>query len=177
MRQRPEVKDPASLKREDGSTGRRKKRSYGGLGGSGRAATFLVMGIQFRLKPGTVLYCDFNGYISPEMLKCRPVVVVSPSHMARMDLVTVVPLSTTAPAPVQKYHYRLVGNPIPGDSSIEVWAKCDMVATVSFARLDRVKLGRGSYQVGNISIEQVKAIRRAALVALGIDLNDPRTYT
>ena len=45
---------------------------------SGRAATFLVMGIQFRLKPGTVLYCDFNGYISPEMLKCRPVVVVSP---------------------------------------------------------------------------------------------------
>ena len=52
-----------------------------------------------------------------------------------------------------------------------------MVATVSFERLDRVKLGRGNYQTGAVSIEQVKAIRRAALVALGIDLQDPRTYT
>ena len=135
------------------------------------------MPILFRPKPGCVLFCDFRGYIEPEMIKSRPVVVISPSHMERADLVTVVPLSTTPPNPVQKYHYKLIGNPIPGNSEIEVWAKCDMVATVAFARLDRVKLGRGNFQVGAVSIEQVKAIRRAALVALGVDLSDPRTYT
>lgn len=141
------------------------------------SVTFAAMPILFRPKPGCVLYCDFTGYIAPEMVKSRPVVIISPAHIARQNLVTVVPLSTTAPDPVQKYHYKLTGNPIPGNASIEVWAKCDMVATVSFERLDRVKLGRGNYQTGAVSIEQVKAIRRAALVALGIDLQDPRTYT
>lgn len=135
-----------------------------------------TMTLLFRPKPGCVLYCDFKGYIAPEMIKTRPVVVISPAHIARHDLVTVVPLSTTAPSPVEKYHYKLTGNPIPGSSEPEVWAKCDMVATVSFERLDRVKVGRGSFQVGAVSMDQVKAIRCAVLPALGIDLGDPRTY-
>lgn len=128
------------------------------------------MAIPFRPKPGAVLYCDFKGYIFPEMVKARPVVIVSPAHMSRKDLVTVVPLSTTAPDPVEKYHYKLTGNPIPGDGSLEVWAKCDMVATVCFDRLDRVKLGRGNFQMGNVSMDQVRAIRRGVGISLGLDL-------
>ena len=60
---------------------------------------------------------------------------------------------------------------------MEVWAKCDLVATLCFDRLDRVKISRGNYQTGGISMDQVKAIRRAGLIALGIDLNNPKTYT
>ena len=106
------------------------------------------MPIMFRPKPGHVLYCDFKGYIAPEIVKTRPVVVISPAHLSRVNLVTVVPLSTTAPTPVEGHHYKLLGNPIPGSSAIEVWAKCDLVATVCFDRLDRIKIGRGVYQLG-----------------------------
>jgi hypothetical protein len=52
-----------------------------------------------------------------------------------------------------------------------------MVATVCFERLDRIKIERGSYQAGAVGMEQVKAIRRGAMIALGVDLSDPRTYT
>ena len=121
--------------------------------------------------------CDFRGYELPEIVKTRPVVVVSPAHLGRKDLVSVVPLSTTAPEPVALYHYKLVGNPIPGNAETEVWAKCDLIATVSFARLDRIKLGRGNFQMGNVSMEQVRAIRRGVMVSLGVDPGKPETYT
>lgn len=127
------------------------------------------MPIKFIPKPGHVLMCNFSGYVAPEIVKVRPVVIVSPAHLVRPGLVSVVPLSTTAPAPVQPYHYRLVGNPIPGSPSTEVWAKCDLVATVRLERLDRVKVGRGDYQSVNVSMDQVRAIRRAIILSLGFD--------
>jgi len=113
----------------------------------------------------------------PEIVKTRPVVIVSPAHLARPGLVTVVPLSTTPPDPVRHYHYRLQGNPIPGSTETEVWAKCDLFASVSLERLDRVKLGRGEYRTGAVSMDQLKAIRRACMFALGIDPANPMTYT
>lgn len=135
------------------------------------------MPITFHPKPGQVLYCDFKGYVAPEIVKNRPVVIISPSHLIRPGLVTVVPLSTTPPNPIRTYHYKLHGNPIPGTEAVEVWAKCDLLASVSLERLDRVKIARGDYRVGAISMEQVKAIRRACLAALGVDLANPMTYT
>ncbi|HEX4479977.1 MAG TPA: type II toxin-antitoxin system PemK/MazF family toxin, partial [Rudaea sp.] len=86
-----------------------------------------------------VLICNFAGFKAPEMVKARPVVVVSPNHLVRPGLVTVVPLSTTPPMPVEPYHYRLRGSPIPGDPIDEVWAKSDMICSVGVHRLDRVK--------------------------------------
>ena len=86
------------------------------------------MAITFHPKPGQVLFCDFSGYVFPEIVKTRPVVVVSPSHLARPGLVTVVPLSTTVPDPVRSYHYKLQGNPVPGSTAAETWAKCDLFA-------------------------------------------------
>jgi uncharacterized protein YifN (PemK superfamily) len=135
------------------------------------------MAIIFHPKAGMVLACDFKGYISPEIVKTREVVVISPNHLIRPNLCTVVPLSTTPPNPICDYHYRLNGNPIPGDDAEEIWAKCDLAATVSYARLDRVKVRRGTYQIGHVSMDQVRAIRLAVARSIGLDPADPATYT
>lgn len=127
------------------------------------------MALTVHPKAGYVLICNFTGYVAPEMIKARPVVVVSPNHMRRPGLVSVVPLSTTAPEPIEPYHYRLIGNPVPGSSAGEVWAKCDMLATVSVTRLDRIKIERGRYEIGHVSMDQVRAIRLAVALSLGFD--------
>jgi uncharacterized protein YifN (PemK superfamily) len=131
------------------------------------------MPITFHPKAGQVLMCDFKGYILPEIVKVRPVVVVSPNHWKRHGIVTVVPLSTTAPSPVEAYHYCLVGNPIPGGLQVDVWAKCDLVAAVSIERLDRIKLGRGDYRVGSVSMDQVRIIRRCVGLSIGLEVQAP----
>ena len=128
------------------------------------------MSITFHPKAGAVLVCDFRGYIEPEIIKTRPVVVISPNHMRRPGLVAVIPLSTTAPLHMEAYHYLLHGNPVPGSDAKVVWAKCDLVATVSIERLDRKKVGRGRYAVGHVSMEQVRAMRRCAAISLGLEL-------
>lgn len=135
------------------------------------------MGIKFAPKAGQVLICDFSGYVQPEICKRRPVVIISPNGLRRPQLVTVVPLSTTPPKPVELYHYKLTANPIPGDPAGEVWAKCDLVATVRFARLDRFMLGNRNWQTGAVSMSQVRAIRLGVTRSVGIDPADPLTYT
>lgn len=126
------------------------------------------MALTIHPKAGMVVVCDFAGYQTPEIVKVRPVVVITPNHLPRPGLCTVVPLSTTAPDPVQPYHYKLIHSPFPHDPA-EVWAKCDLVASVSLARLDRVKVERGVYKVFNISMDQVREIRRCCALSLGID--------
>ena len=116
-----------------------------------------------------VLMCDFNGNQKPEIVKRRPVVVITPNRIYRPGLVTVVPLSTTAPDPITDYHYRLAGNPIPGETK-EVWAKCDLVTTVRFERLDRISVGR-KYSTGQINGDQVRAIRVSAAKSFGIEFD------
>jgi uncharacterized protein YifN (PemK superfamily) len=123
-------------------------------------------------KAGTVLVCDFSGYIAPEIVKTRPVVVISPNHLRRIGLVTVIPPSTTAPLPLEQYHYQLRGNPVPGSNAEIIWAKCDLVATVSTARLDRKKVGRGHYAAGYVSMDQVREMRRCAAISLGLEFGE-----
>lgn len=54
---------------------------------------------------GTVLMCEFEpGFRVPEMVKRRPVVVISPKIAARPGLCMIVSLSTTPPDPVMQYH-------------------------------------------------------------------------
>lgn len=86
-----------------------------------------------------VLGCDFRGLISPEMMKNRPVVILS-SSPARPNLALVIPLSCTAPTKPQPWHHKL-----SRDSSWdrrERWAKCDMIYAVSFARLSQWRIGK-----------------------------------
>ena len=127
------------------------------------------MALQFQPKEGCVLICDFRGYEMPEMIKVRPVVIIR-KHRSNNKLVTVVPLSTTAPVPLLGHHVELDSH-LPGGSPI-CWAKCDMVATVSLSRLDRIKgrdrNGVRTYSSPSLAAEEVTAIKAALRSALGL---------
>ena len=116
-----------------------------------------------------VLMCDFTGFIVPEMVKTRPVVIISPNHMNRPGLFTVVPISTTAPRKAEFYHFKFASNPMPGRIG-ESWAKCDMVVSVARQRLDRIKVSRGKFDVGWVSVPDLGEIRRRAAMSFGVEI-------
>jgi uncharacterized protein YifN (PemK superfamily) len=122
--------------------------------------------------PGDVLQCDFRGFIAPEMVKVRPVVIISSHASHRRRLCTIVPLSTTQ-AMHSACSHKLSENPCPEFSSAnDIWAKCDMLYTVSFDRLDRFhrktrRDGR-SYYVGRLEIADLTAIVGAVKSHLGL---------
>lgn len=135
------------------------------------------MPITFHPEPGTILLCDYStGFIEPEMVKRRPIVVISPKLKSRDFLCAVVPLSTTKPNQIEPYHYELIlERPLPHPFSEPVmWAKCDLVSTVSYARLGRFKAGRQQnshkrkYIAPRISKEQLQLIQMAVLQGLGL---------
>ena len=79
--------------------------------------------------------------VPPEMVgTARPCLVIQNNSLKRDRLVTIVPLSTTAPNPAGKQHhlmshYSFQGMPLNwGGQGIERWAKCDYVVTVSLER-------------------------------------------
>lgn len=127
-----------------------------------------TMPITFHPRPGIVLMCDFTtGFMAPEIIKMRPVVVVSPHHIKRHNLYTVVPLSRTEPNPSQPYHVYFPKTPVAGEFGA-CWAKCDMVMSVSTERLDRKKVGRGAYKVTNITPTELDLILLAIKYSIGI---------
>jgi len=111
--------------------------------------------------------CDFDGFKEPEMVKIRPVVVLA-RNKRNSRLVTVVPLSTTAPAVLEDHHHELSTNPLPDKPHVSCWAKCDMVITVSLHRLDRYKIGRRDYIVPQVSESDFIAIRLGVISALSL---------
>ena len=134
------------------------------------------MPIQFDVPPGTVLLCDYSsGFREPEMVKRRPALVISPRLRQRTGLCTVVPLSTTPPDAPQAYHIELeMPFPLPAPwASEHAWAKGDMLATVSFERLDlfrtdRDQYGKRKYLKPRISAEQLSQVRECVKHALGL---------
>ncbi|MDP6475231.1 MAG: type II toxin-antitoxin system PemK/MazF family toxin [Alphaproteobacteria bacterium] len=93
---------------------------------------------------GTILRCKFDsGFRVPEMVKTRPVVVISPKISVRHRLCTVVPIGSEAPHLEMPYHHELIdiqpALPPPFDSKAN-WVKGDMVVAVSFERLDFLRL-------------------------------------
>ena len=133
------------------------------------------MALTFRPRPGTLLICDFaTGFKPPEMTKKRPVVVISPRRRRVMSqVVTVVPLSTAAPNPVEPFHHRMNPRSVPVElGTQESWAKCDMLYTVSLERLDRVLVNQGGRRVfvaPRVQNEDLDAIRQGVVSALGLD--------
>lgn len=136
------------------------------------------MALTYYPSPGEILACHFDPEaIPPEMRKTRPVIVVSPRLRRRPKLVTVVPLSTTAPEPEQSYHYFFtLDQPLPVPfNAAAMWAKCDMICTVSLDRLDRFKDAKSRHgaarrwRTGQVSAVQLAAIRVAILAGLGFD--------
>ena len=125
------------------------------------------MALLYQPRPGNVVICDFAGFVVPEMIKVRPVVVIARNRKNR-QLVTVVPLSTTAPTVLEDHHHELMANPVPGKLGVRCWAKCDMVATVSLARLDRVKGPKRQFVVPILPAADFAAIRRGVAKALDL---------
>lgn len=132
------------------------------------------MALGYYPRPGEILLCDYgSGFIVPEMVKRRPVVVVSPRLRRRADLVAVVPLSTTEPRPLELHQCEVIlVQPLPPPfSDPRMWAKADMLATVSMARLDRFRVkvgGQRQYRTGQITAAQLIEIRSAILHGLGL---------
>ncbi|HYD44716.1 MAG TPA: type II toxin-antitoxin system PemK/MazF family toxin [Phenylobacterium sp.] len=120
--------------------------------------------------------CDFSaGFRLPEMVKRRPVVVLSPKIRARPGLCTVVALSTSPPDPVMSYHCQVdFDPPLPGWMTSEgVWVKGDMVATVGFHRLDFISLGKSKsgkrrYYYSTLSAQNLTRIRACVLHGIGL---------
>lgn len=125
------------------------------------------MPLLYQPRPGAVIMCDFRGYVVPEMVKVRPVVVIARNRKNR-QLVTVVPLSTTQPTALEDYHHELSANPLPGKAGIRCWAKCDMIATVALDRLDRYKIARGQFVVPMLPATDFDGIRVGVAKALNL---------
>lgn len=129
------------------------------------------MPLTFHPDPGTIVICDFStGFRPPEMVKVRPVVVISPRRRVA-QLVTVVPLSSVAPVPIEPWHYLLPPGLYPPARG-PIWAKGDMLATVALDRLDRVRMKSGglrSYQTFQLPESELGAILACVRAALGLD--------
>ena len=135
------------------------------------------MTIQFHPTQGTILVCDFNGMKVPEMIKKRPVIVISPNFKHRTKLCTIVPLSTTEPAIIQPYHYKLhFSSPLPHpyDNSNHAWVKADMLYTMSFARLSPMftkKDDNGKREYDIRVVDKYDLIKIQECILFGIGLN------
>ena len=103
------------------------------------------MALTFHPRPGQILICNFTkGFKEPELIKRRPVVVLTPSMRGRDGLVTVVGLSSIKPEPVCNFHCVLPKASLPmlGEyQDQETWVKGDMIYAVGFHRLNLIQLG------------------------------------
>lgn len=120
--------------------------------------------------------CTYDtGFVAPEMVKIRLCVVITPRLRRRRGLCSVVPLSTSDPAPVEEYHRYVEFErdlPRPWRGRMK-WAKCDMIATVSYARLSPIGVGRRDggkrrYIYPRLTDGQLKDIRKGVLCALAL---------
>lgn len=97
------------------------------------------MAIKYQPAFGQVLICDFpEEFEEPEMVKRRPVICLSPKNRTRQRLSTVVPLSTTRPLYRSAYAVPVM---LPSRisekfDSLECWAKCDLLYSFSWSRLN-----------------------------------------
>lgn len=134
------------------------------------------MSISYYPSAGEVLLCNFEtGFIEPEMVKLRPVVIISPRLRGCGNLATVIPFSTTPPIIIEDYHYLLElenALPYPFDEN-PIWLKCDMIYRVSRDRLDRfngkrLPNGKRQYLSGHVNATQLIDIKKAVLHSIGL---------
>lgn len=132
------------------------------------------MPVPFHPRPGCVLVCDFDGLKSPEMVKRRPVVVISPRFKGRDRLCCVVPLSTTDPDDVMKYHCYIEFDPLlpPPYHSQHMWVKGDMIYTMSLDRMNmpfyKDQCGKRQYVEHYLTDDQMEIVNGCVLEGLGL---------
>jgi mRNA interferase MazF len=128
------------------------------------------MPLPFFPRAGQILMCDFKGFVEPEMVKTRPVVVVSPRLPYRSEIVAIVPISTTAPKHDLPFCYRLSKNYHPEEADdLPCWAKADMLLNKGAYRLSGFKVGRRKWEFPALSSNDLAAVRHAILCGLGLD--------
>jgi mRNA interferase MazF len=132
------------------------------------------MPIQFHPKQGSILICNFEpGFKTPEMVKRRPVVVISPQISVRANLCTVVALSGEEPRVKMPYHHKLdLILPPPWDQGPN-WLKGDMLYSVAFHRLELIRAGRDEdnkriYTRAQLTPEEFREVRKCVLCSLGL---------
>ncbi len=134
------------------------------------------MAIRMHPDQGVIVTCDFSsGFKEPEMVKCRPAVIVSKPIKSRPYLCTVVALSTTPPEKVMPYHCEIkIDMDMPRKWATQTaWVKGDMLNTVGFDRLDLLRLGKNKggkriYQLTPLPPATLLQIQRCVLHSLGL---------
>lgn len=127
------------------------------------------MPLNYFPRAGQLLVCNFSGFKAPEMIKSRPVIVISPRLPHRSEIVTIVPISLTAPRHNLPFAVKLSKNYHPEEpDDLECWAKCDMVTNLAKARLDGFKVGRRQWVNPQISGDDLKAVRAGVVYSLGL---------
>lgn len=134
------------------------------------------MGILKHQQPGTIVRVDLNtGFRYPEMEKRRPCVIISKPIVGREQLCTIVPISTREPGATAAYCQYLTFDPrLPAPYDEEhMWAKCDMVMTVAFHRLQLLHAGKDEngdrlYDVRVLAPEILAEIRQKVTLAIGL---------
>lgn len=131
---------------------------------------------------GRVVVVDFElggKQDPPEMDRTmRPCVVVQNNAMERGRLITVVPLSTTAPHMPGRQHHLMDHRSFRewplnwGGQGTPRWAKCDYIATISLERCvdpyTRDPYGNRKYRKVKIIAADLLAIEKCILWAMGI---------
>ncbi|TNE38231.1 MAG: type II toxin-antitoxin system PemK/MazF family toxin [Alphaproteobacteria bacterium] len=134
------------------------------------------MAIKEHPPQGSVVTVDYrSGFKVPEMDKKRLAVVLSPNIRARVKLVTVVPLSLTAPDKVLPFHKQIdIPFQLPPEwGNRDRWIKGDMVNAVGFHRVDLLRLGKDRngkriYQMSILPDEMLKEVRKCVLHGMGL---------
>jgi uncharacterized protein YifN (PemK superfamily) len=104
------------------------------------------------------------------MVKIRPVILISPKLPYRSEIVTVVPLSTSAPKHDLPFVVQLSKNYHPDEVDAKpCWAKCDMIMNVGVHRLSGFKVGRRKWEFPQASGDDLMAVRVGVLKGLGLD--------
>jgi uncharacterized protein YifN (PemK superfamily) len=103
-------------------------------------------------RAGQIYVCDFAGFKEPEMVKPRPVIVVSPRLPYRSQIAAIVPISLTPPRHNLPFCYRLSENYHPEEADdLPCWAKADMLLNLGLYRLSPFKVGRRRYVYPSLS--------------------------
>lgn len=136
------------------------------------------MALTFHPGPGTILMCDFSsGFKAPEMVKTRPVIVISPKRKRCSKLCTVVAISTVPPTRVENWHYLIPKASMPQIQRFQVndsWLKGDMIYRVSFERLDLIRIGKDRdtgkrlYFKQGLGREQMRSVYSCVLHSLNL---------
>lgn len=116
---------------------------------------------------GKVVMCDFRHLRKPEMQKERRAIVVCSPQLTETNRCAVIPVSKSHPRSDPKYHVEFVPSSYPFFHATEsVWAVCDHVYTVSFARLWKINVNKRPV-LPLLKQEHLEQITRA----LGTNLN------